>query len=145
MSLGCSCHWTSTQVTIASFSPHNDFKGLPAYQWCVPPPLLFFSSLLSVDVDSVRDFTHPLRSSLNILTAAPMLLLGYASFAFFCTFASRVSQVVSQCQACPAHAHLDPADHHQATRPASPSISSSWHHTSLPWTSPMLSGLLMPV
>ncbi|KAI0264799.1 hypothetical protein BGY98DRAFT_1181724 [Russula aff. rugulosa BPL654] len=36
-----------------------------------------------------------------------MLLLGLASSAFFCTFVPQVPQVVSQCQAHPAHARSD--------------------------------------
>ena len=39
-----------------------------------------------------------------------------------------------------------PASRHQATRPTHPrSISSSWHHTSVPRTSPTLRGLSVPV
>ena len=69
-----------------------------------PPPPLF---PLFIDVESTRDFTHPLHSNVDTLTVAPMLLLGCTLFAFFCTFVPQVPQVVGQCQAQPAHARLD--------------------------------------
>ncbi|KAI0274430.1 hypothetical protein BGY98DRAFT_1178418 [Russula aff. rugulosa BPL654] len=47
------------------------------------------------------------ETGLDTLAVAPMLLLGLASSAFFCTFVPQVPQVVSQRQAHPAHARSD--------------------------------------